>query len=229
LNLAVLIICHPLKLIFIKTKKVGGTSFEVALTKYCSDECVITPISHTDEQYRQKHVGRGPQNHLEDHRLGIDQRESPNFRVLDNFGNHSPALHVREALNAQRFRAYQFICIHRDPADFLISQYFYRLNAKSSGFRSFSEWYSTNKHNVFENYVIAPLTGKNACDIVLNYADLENQLKTCNALPKDFWETFTKLNLKGQFRPSQSRNVPEFYASHNLDHTEPSRLLTGLL
>ncbi len=39
-----MIICHPLKLIFIKTKKVGGTSFEVTLSSFCDDDSIITPI-----------------------------------------------------------------------------------------------------------------------------------------------------------------------------------------
>jgi hypothetical protein len=41
-------ISHELKLIFIKTKKVGGRSFEIALSKYCGPGCVITPISLDD-------------------------------------------------------------------------------------------------------------------------------------------------------------------------------------
>jgi hypothetical protein len=46
------IICHPLKLIFMKTKKVGGTSFEIALSSFCDDDSIITPISPADEQIR---------------------------------------------------------------------------------------------------------------------------------------------------------------------------------
>jgi len=39
-----MIICPPLKLIFIKTKKVGGTSSEIALSSFCDDDSIITPI-----------------------------------------------------------------------------------------------------------------------------------------------------------------------------------------
>lgn len=39
-----MIICHPLSLIIIKTQKVGGTSLEIALSKYYGPACIITPI-----------------------------------------------------------------------------------------------------------------------------------------------------------------------------------------
>ena len=58
-----MIICHPLKLIFIKTKKVGGTSFEIALSSFCDASSVITPISGADEQTRASLGYPGPQNH----------------------------------------------------------------------------------------------------------------------------------------------------------------------
>lgn len=47
-----MIISQDLQRIFLKTKKVGGTSFEMALSKYCGEVDVITPITPNDEAQR---------------------------------------------------------------------------------------------------------------------------------------------------------------------------------
>ena len=64
-----MIIYHPLKLIFVKTKKVGGTSFEIALSKYCSGNCIITEILPEDEQLRQELGFQPAQNFRPDNDL----------------------------------------------------------------------------------------------------------------------------------------------------------------
>ena len=48
----IVIISHRHRFIFIKTGKTAGTSVEIALSKFCGPEDVITPISPEDEATR---------------------------------------------------------------------------------------------------------------------------------------------------------------------------------
>jgi hypothetical protein len=50
------------KLLFIKGRKVGGTSLEMALSSICGDDDIITPITPVDERERYELTGRMAQN-----------------------------------------------------------------------------------------------------------------------------------------------------------------------
>ena len=39
-----MVISHKLKVIYIKLAKVAGSSFEIALSKYCGPDDILTPI-----------------------------------------------------------------------------------------------------------------------------------------------------------------------------------------
>jgi hypothetical protein len=49
--------------IFVKGKKVAGTSVEIALAGICGPDDIITPITPVDERERLKLAGRGAQNY----------------------------------------------------------------------------------------------------------------------------------------------------------------------
>ena len=48
-----MIISHKLKVIYIKLAKVTGTSFELALSKYCGPDDILTPIGKNGGEYRE--------------------------------------------------------------------------------------------------------------------------------------------------------------------------------
>ncbi|MCL7936643.1 MAG: hypothetical protein M8844_00675 [marine benthic group bacterium] len=45
-----------------KSQKTGGTSLELALSRYCGPEDVITPLNEKHERQRRELGGLGPRN-----------------------------------------------------------------------------------------------------------------------------------------------------------------------
>jgi len=123
-----MIISHKYKFIFIKTIKTAGTSIEIALSKFCGEDDIITPISPEDEKTRRELGYRGPQNYLVPIR---------NFNVLDvasfilkrkrplRFDNHISAKKVRAHIGQQVWNSYFKFCFERNPWDRVISLYYY--------------------------------------------------------------------------------------------------------
>ena len=60
-----MILSHTRRFIFIKTRKVSGTSMEISLSKNCGGDDIITPISYEDELVRLDEGGCLPQNYGE--------------------------------------------------------------------------------------------------------------------------------------------------------------------
>ena len=59
-----MIVSFEHKFIFVKTAKTAGTSIEIALSKYCGDLDILTPLVPKDEEQRLRHAQRGCQNYL---------------------------------------------------------------------------------------------------------------------------------------------------------------------
>lgn len=58
-----MIVSHKHKFIFIKTAKSAGTSIEIALSKFCGSEDIITPILPAEDERKRKQLGyKGQQN-----------------------------------------------------------------------------------------------------------------------------------------------------------------------
>ena len=58
-----MIISHRHRFIFIKPKKVAGTSIEISLSRICGPEDVLTPLGAKDEKQRQMWANRSSQNY----------------------------------------------------------------------------------------------------------------------------------------------------------------------
>ncbi|AFO87456.1 hypothetical protein D1821_07545 [Phaeobacter inhibens] len=198
-----MIICHPLKLIFIKTKKVGGTSFEIALSSYCDDGSIIAPISPKDEESRRGLGYPGPQNH--------QTQTWPNgHEGTQAFFNHMTAGQIRAAVPQDIWESYTKITIWRDPYDAIISRYYWeRMDKRDIPFDQFVGHF---RSVLSENRRIAPLTGPNSPDIFLRYEHLEEDV---NALGIDgLWARFSSLSAKGALRPKRGADPATVFAAH---------------
>uniref|UniRef100_UPI002B26F1E1 hypothetical protein n=1 Tax=Leisingera sp. TaxID=1879318 RepID=UPI002B26F1E1 len=196
-----MIICHPLKLIFIKTKKVGGTSFEIALSSFCDDSSVITPISGEDEQTRADLGYPGAQNHQM--QVWPDGTETES-----QFFNHIPAKQAKGLIPQEIWDSYTKVTIWRDPFDAAISRYFWEkaIAAKTS----FGQFVQKYPNLLMENCGIAPLEGDAALDVYLRYEHLEEDVAALGI--EGLWERFSSLRAKGALRPREGADPETLYS-----------------
>ena len=106
-----MIINHKYKFIFFKTRKTGGTSMEVALSKFCHDNDTITSTFTVNKlgNFKNRNIGSS-------HMMASDLykvRFSPLFE-----GNNF-------------FDSYFKFTIIREPVDLFISHYFWQKSSKS--------------------------------------------------------------------------------------------------
>ena len=123
-----MIICHTYKFIFLKTEKTAGTSIEIALSKFCGPDYIITPITSEDEEIRKKLGYRGPQNY----RFPLSSYtiyELARFlikRKKKRFLNHISARKAREYIGNEIWDSYYKFCVERNPWDRCVSFYYWR-------------------------------------------------------------------------------------------------------
>lgn len=178
-----MIVCHERKIIFVKTKKVGGTSFEIALSKFCGPDCIITPITPVDEELRKNLGFRSSQNYIRDDRI--------------QYFNHMTAKKIHKNLPIDIWNTYRKITIVRNPFDVLISKYFWRQENKN-----FNHFVKELGDGINENEIIAPFFGPEKLDIYLKYEDLSAELERHNL---DFLiDGMSYIKAKGHLRPTQT-------------------------
>lgn len=111
-----MIISHQHRFVYVKTRKTASTSIEIALSRFCGPDDVITPIVATDEKVRTGLGYRGPQNYSAGSAGGVPIE----------LANHSSALQARQILGA-RWPDYVTFTVERNPFDRVISQYYWEL------------------------------------------------------------------------------------------------------
>ncbi len=123
-----MIISHKHKFIFIKTRKTAGARIEIALSKFCCDEDIITPISSKDEAIKKEMGLRGPQNYQAPY---AQYKPADFWRLLTKlqkklrYYNHIPAVEIKALVGDDIWNSYYKFCFERNPFDRLISTYFW--------------------------------------------------------------------------------------------------------
>ncbi len=124
-----MIISHRHRFIFLKTHKTAGTSLEIALSKFCGPEDIITPLQPADEALRRALGVRGPQHHGERplrlyfrkawlRRLGSGRRPPDYF-------NHISAAQLRPRIDPAIWAGYSKFAVSRNPWDAMFSRHYH--------------------------------------------------------------------------------------------------------
>ncbi len=202
-----MIISHKHKFIFLKTRKTAGTSIEIALSRFCGEKDVITPISHVDEVLREELSYRGPQNFhvLSSEHAPMDGR-SLSTRKKIGYYNHMLAEQVRPLVGMAIWDEYFKFCFERNPWDRAISLYFWRTR-KYQPRPSLPEFLRHGKEKIpfkgksikLSNFEIYSIDGDIAVDHVGLYENLDLELERIAAL-LNLPEEIKLPRAKGTFR-----------------------------
>jgi hypothetical protein len=172
-----MIISHKHKFIFFKTRKTAGTSIEIALSKFCGPEDIITPILDEDEEVRKELGYPGPQNcvvpcrhySLHDWYQRIIHSKRPEFY------NHIPARQVRQWVDSKVWGSYYKFCFERNPWDKAISQYYFYCQHNDLDL-SFQDYLFNFDHKRLSNFNIYSIDGKVSVDHVALFENINQEI-----------------------------------------------------
>lgn len=169
-----MIISHRYRFVYVKTRKTASTSLEIALSKYCGPEDVITAITPNNQAERARLGYPGPQN---------QHVRSPAGREITVL-HHAPVGLAREILG-ERWRDYFFFTFERNPFDRIISQYYWEVRPEpwpkgAEPFipQSIEDLLRHGSPELLSNWPLYSDGDALAVDFVGRYEDFEDNLQT---------------------------------------------------
>lgn len=209
-----MIISHARRFIFIKTVKTGGTSLEMALSKYCAPGDVLTPLIPEEEQQRQAVSGTGARNYLVPlSEYGLKKRLKRRLlgKREHRFSEHTPGWLARQRLGEDVWNGYFKFTLVRDPFDRCVSRYFYtKKYFDETGAeevwdrRSFDQFLRYHPELINENWPMYTTKDEPIIDFAARYEHLEADLGEVSrriGLPQNLYEDMRQINAKSGYRP----------------------------
>jgi hypothetical protein len=204
-----MIVSHKANFIFIKTRKTAGTSIEIALSRFCGEDDVITPISPNDEIIRRLTGGKGPSNYEWRPTQKSVVHVSPRVDKF-RFFNHMPAAAIRDEIGVVFWDSYYKFCFVRNPWDVVVSRYFfvYRTDPRPP----FAEALRCDRRLLDTNYPLYTIDGRVAVDYCGRFERLTSDLHLIG-MRLGFGGALLPLPVaKANFRP-RGQDYREYYNS----------------
>ena len=180
-----MIISHKYKFIFLKTTKTAGTSIELALSRFCGEDDIISEVSPADEKLRRQLGTRGPQHHqavpLAKYSVRDWKRLLRRGRRRFVYYNHMPAREVKALIGNTIWDEYYKFCFERNPWDRAISWYYWRCSTEPRP--PISQFIASGALRTLKDkgFGVYAIDGKIAVDRVCRYENLEAELSSvCN-------------------------------------------------
>ena len=112
-----MIVNHKYKFIFFKSGKTGGSSMEIALSKFTSDNDIVTKLIEEEEEALRNNLGKNNKN-------------AGDLRVHSTAADLLKFLEAPQYKDKDIFNSYFKFTIIREPIDLWLSHYFYIHNRK---------------------------------------------------------------------------------------------------
>ena len=203
-----MIISHKLRVIYVKLHKVAGTSFELALSKYCGDDDILTPIGKGGNEYRESLGFLEAQNYMD------PKKQKPRFT------NHISPEEIKELVPRYIWDDYLKIATIRCPYDKYISAYYfikYKLWSVQKRLikRNFEEFVTKNEQ-VLKNLCNLHEKGAISVNFLIRYENLDEDIRkletkiNCPGL----LETFQSITAKKNIRPQENTSSCEVYSKY---------------
>lgn len=204
-----MIVSHKYRYIFIKNRKIAGTSLEIYLNKFRGNDDVFTPISLFHENHY-------PQNYIGTFRL-IQELLKTHFKYAKNsisdyinrkkFWNHMPGLLIKSRIDPEIWDDYYKFTIERNPWDKIISHYYWMARDKLDGLDFMNYLKKGYYPKDFDKYT--DLGGEIIVDKIIRYEDLASEL---NEVFKELRVPFTgELNIYAKSGYREERSYRGFY------------------
>ena len=183
------LVSHKYKFIYIKNKKVAGSSVESFFGKYCIDPKKVYNYNDAISE------------HIDE--FGIIGSRTAGCKKSDKWIHHKDAPSIRNDLGKEKFDEYLKFCVIRNPYDKMVSYYYWRKSKLS-----FKEFVKKNHNN---NLEIHSINGKSVCDYFIRYEYLEEDIKTlCKKLKIDSCDISLLPKHKSGIRKSK-KHWSEYY------------------
>ena len=184
-----MIVNHRYQFIFIRTRKVASTSVEIALSKYCDANDIITRMGHNDG---------GKIRTLLGHQMPCN---------WTGFEPHEPAQTAHKKLKDVWHQYYKFSIV-RDPVECLISDYYWKNRASTP--QSFEQFVDKCIRDKRSNWYIHAIDDKPAMDHYVLYENLTEDLNALGRklkLPGLLGNEVSNIKEKSEYRQNRSPDI----------------------
>ena len=218
-----MIICHSHQFIFIKPRKVAGTTIELKLSSLLNAGDLATPIEPEEEHLRYRKPG-----------VIIGKIKSNKaYNIFATLRDHSTLQKAYTVLD-RKIRGYTVVSACRNPWDRAVSQFFWSYRKKNildydfklqkDEFNRFTHrygpktwldnFYGRKRQRSLNSSHLYSINNNIASDFMIRFENLEKDIlafaDTLNLSNQFGTKTF---KTKSTFRPSASRNWQKFYDS----------------
>ena len=196
-----MILNHKYKFIFIKSFKTAGTSLEIALSKFCGNQDIITPIVKEDEKLRSKLNFTPPQNY-------------------EGMREHMSATEIKNKIGTELFNDFFKFVVIRNPYEQVISAYYWHNESKKKEKKfflfkkkpiSFDKFFKRKIHHIFKDEINRySENGKVLINQFVKYENFKDDLTKVSEtlkLPENIYDIFKNIKAKSKIRPSLGKVV----------------------